>query len=109
MTCPICGCKDGKFSITKKGFGTGHCPHPVDGGCNTQIFPRSDKGTEKLAANVTKWKVPEVRDILGGKAAPETVKAETPAPDVEPDAAPEDVPPVDDADAQARRELFGEG
>jgi hypothetical protein len=42
-----------------------NCAHVADGGCQTQILSRSEKGDQQLARNITKWRDEDWREQLG--------------------------------------------
>jgi len=82
--CPIPSCTfEGPYKANKKGHAYFYCANDGDGGCNTSIMSRSDKGDQLLAKLVKKWRKPEYRAAyLGGDPSPEA------APEPEPKAEP---------------------
>jgi hypothetical protein len=67
--CPNCGCEGVKIKTTAaaRPIAYTNCKPEHEGGCNTQLFARSAKGSEALIGRISKW-YPGMREKVLGKA-----------------------------------------
>lgn len=91
-TCPLCGCKEARVSMSKSNLGVVVCPPIHEGGCNTQVFARSERSTKLAAERVHTWSNDDLRkQHVGDKPKGKRAKPSQPSPEPPPTA---EAPPV---------------
>ncbi|HEX6960200.1 MAG TPA: hypothetical protein VF194_19625 [Ferrovibrio sp.] len=72
--CPICKSGPHPVKVSDSGYLYMVCPPPADGGCQSQIFPRSAHSNRLLAQSITKWSIPkeERSEWLGDQPSPDS-------------------------------------
>lgn len=63
--CPVCDSPTNIRLSEKNNHLYYVCQQPADGGCGSQTFCRYEKGDEKLAAKIGRWRCDETKERFG--------------------------------------------